>query len=407
LRSICWSCTEQDDSSRLRYFSEYRKEPVRILNVIDLMNPASGGGATERSCQMSKYLALAGEDVDILTTTWDMDARYVAGLTGVGCHPVKALYCRYLLPLGVGKWLEENLGNYDLVHLSKNWSLLAHFTGMAAARRNIPFVFSSMGFVAIHNRSRMLKRVYRKHLTIPLIRKASACISVTREEVADLINAGADPKKVCLIPNGIVPEDFVYEDSDGFRRRHNLGERKIILFVGRMDPIKGVHLIIEAFERRRPVLNDWLLLLVGTKTAYREEMEQKVKALDLQQSVVFLDPIFGKEKSEAYHAAEFVAVPSVKDAMTIIAPEAACCAKPVLITTSSDFAELAQAGGAVEVPPSVDGLSSGLDYMTGANCDRSGMGQKGQDYVLNKFKWEKIALEYKRLFRDILGSAYT
>lgn len=373
---------------------------MNLLNVIDVMNP-DFGGAPERTYQMSRYLGLAGVNVDILTTKWRLDKGWIAKLPGANGHFVDALHWRYLIPFGARKWLDKNISNYDVIHISQNWSLLGNMAAAAARKHNIPYVFSAMGFVAIHNRSRLLKRFYKKYLTIPLIRHASACISVTNDEKLDLINAGAVPDKVHLIPNGINAEDFLHMDDDHFRRTYALGDKKIILFIGRMDPIKGVHLIIDAFYRQRSKLNDWCLLLVGTHTTYRREMERKVRGLFLQDRIIFLDPIFGKEKSEAYHAAEFVAVPSVKDAMTIIAPEAACCAKPVLITNTSDFAELARCDGAIEVDPTIDGLAGGLDILTSADCDRVGMGRRGYDYVIKTLKWEHLAVRYMDLFEAV------
>jgi glycosyltransferase involved in cell wall biosynthesis len=133
-------------------------------------------------------------------------------------------------------------------------------------------------------------------------------------------------------------------------------------------------------------------------------MERKVKRLNLQNAIHFLDPVFGREKSQAYYAAEFVVVPSIKDAMTIIAPEAACCSKPVLITRTADFGELAQCGGAIEVEPSIDGLSYGLDVLTSDTSDRTAMGRKGYDYVMKNYQWEHIASRYRTLFRELSTS---
>ena len=373
---------------------------MKVLNVIDLLNPVFGG-ATERSYQMSYYLGLAGVNIDTLTTKWRLDKDWLSNLPGGHNYFVDALHCRYLFPFGARKWLDQNISNYDVVHISKNWSLLANMTATAALKHNVPYVFSAMGFVTIHNRSRLLKQFYKKYLTIPLIRNASACIAVTHEEKEDLINAGAAPGKVHLIPNGIILENFLHKNDDHFRQKYSLGNRKIMLFIGRMDPIKGVHLIIEAFGRKRSTLNDWCLVLVGTQTAYRKEMERKAVNLGLQDSIIFLDPIFGELKSEAYHAAEFIVVPSVKDAMTIIAPEAACCAKPVLITNTSDFGELAQCGGAIEVDPTIDSLAQGIDLLTGNDFNRIGMGKKGYEYVVATYKWEYQAQKYMALFKAV------
>lgn len=377
---------------------------MKILSVNDLMDPATGGGATDRDYQMCRHLALAGEEVDMLTTKWRFDKEYMSRLSGVNWHAVNAVYCRYLIPFGATKWLEQNISKYDVVHISKNWSLLANLAAVAAAKQGVPYVFSGMGNVVIHNRSKWLKLLYRKYLTIPLLRRASAFVAVTNEEKQDLVDVGVAPHSVRLIPNGIIPEDFLCKDDDRFRRRHNLTEGKIILFIGRMDPVKGVHLIIDSFQKNLSELEDWILVLVGTRTPYRNEMERKVAELNLRGRVFFVDPLFGDAKSEAYHAAEFIVIPSIKDAMTIIAPEAACCRKPVLITTTSEFGELAKNEAAVEVDPTIEGLSRGLHILTAADFDRERMGQRGYDYVVNRLQWKRLIQEYVDLFQTVLSA---
>jgi glycosyltransferase involved in cell wall biosynthesis len=376
---------------------------MKILNVLDEMNPVLGG-APERTYQMSRYLCLAGVNVDLLTTNSHLDRKWVSDLSSGNTFILNAFHFRYLFPIGARKWLDQNISKYDVVHISKNWSLLSSLTAAAAIKHNIPYVFSAMGFVAIHNRSKFLKKIYKKYLTIPMIHGAAACIAVTSEEKDDLIRAGASPEKVHLIPNGIIPENFLHKDDANFRKEFSLGDRKIILFIGRMDPIKGVHLIVEAFARIRNKLDGWCLILVGTQTAYRKQMEQLVDALDLNNSIIFLDPIFGKTKSEAYHASEFIVVPSVKDAMTIVAPEAACCSKAVLITNTSDFSELARHGGAVEVSPTIEELANALELLTDKCFDRIKMGSEGYKFVVENFKWENQIKKYLDLFSSVAGS---
>lgn len=373
---------------------------LKVLNVIDLMNPIFGG-SEERSFQMSHHLGLKGVQVDILTTKWCIDTKWIEKLKCGDVYCMDAFFLRYLFPYGVNKWLEENVSNYDVVHISKNWSLLAFLSARAAKRHNIPYVFSAMGFVSIHNRSKLLKTLYSRYISIPIIKNAMACISVTSEERVDLINAGADSERVHVIPNGIIPENFLIKDDEGFRTKYGIGDRKIILFIGRMDPIKGVHMLIDAFNEKRDKLKDWCLVLVGTNTPYRLKLNQQVESIGLRDHVFFLDPIFGEEKSFAYNAAEFIAIPSVKDAMTIIAPEAACCSKPVLITTTSDFGELREYGGAIEVLPTVAGIKGGLDEMMEEDFDLLAMGLKGHSYVVGSFRWDDIAVRFKNIFENV------
>lgn len=374
---------------------------MKILSVIDLMNEGTAGGSSTRTYYMCQSLAKLGETVEILTTNWDLDINFTARLNGVKWHSINAIFARYLFPLYAKKWLEKNIANYDVVHISKNWSVLASLAARIAHKNNVPYVFSGMGLVDSKSRSTIIKYIYKKIFTIPTIKNAKLCIAVTAEEKLDLIKSGALEENIFIIPNGIVPNDFLSSDDQGFRKKFGLGNKKIMLFIGRMDPIKGVELIIDAFNENIENLGEWILVLVGTNTQYRKRMEEKVRNLNLTESIFFLDPLFAVEKSNAYHAAEFIVIPSIKDAMTIIAPEAACCRKPVLITSTSQFSSLAIAGGAIEVPPNIQGLSNGLKMLTNESIDLKNMGDRGYKYVTDLYNWDSLAKDYIQLFNSI------
>ena len=375
---------------------------MKILNVIDLMNPFTGGGATTRTYLMSKFLVERGVEIEALTTNWDLDINYVIELSRVKWHSINAVHIRYLLPLGAENWLEKNIRNYDLIHINKNWSVLSTWAALIAYKHNIPYVFSGMGLVSMSNRSRLLKFFYSKYLSKPIMQRARYCIAVTNEEKYALITAGVSENKIIVIPNGIVLDDLSEVDNSGFRHEFNLDERKIILFIGRMDAVKGVHLLIESFASNRSSLKEWQMVLIGTNTPYRNQMQKLVKDNNLGDSIYFLDPVFGKTKSKAYHASEIVAIPSIKDAMTIIAPEASCCAKPVLITNTSDFPILAEMGGSIEVSPTVPAISEGLLKLVNNPSLRKTMGEKGREFVTKKYSWDKIADDYLNVFQSSL-----
>ena len=375
---------------------------MKILNVIDLMNPFTGGGATTRTYLMSKFLVDRGVEVETLTTNWDLDINYVTDLSKVKWHSINAVYIRYLLPLGAKSWLEKNIRNYDLIHINKNWSVLSTLAALIAFKHNIPYVFSGMGLVSMSNRSRFLKFIYSKYLSKQVMQRARYCIAVTNEEKYALITAGVSENKIIVIPNGIVLDDLCEVDNLGFRRQFNLDERKIILFIGRMDAVKGVQLLIESFGSNRNSLKEWQMVLIGTNTAYKNQMQKLVKDRNLNDSIFFFDPVFGKIKSKAYHASEIIAIPSIKDAMTIIAPEAACCAKPILITNTSDFSILAEMGGSIEVLPTVPAITEGLLKLVNDASLRKTMGEKGREFVINNYSWEKIADDYLNVFESSL-----
>ena len=223
---------------------------------------------------------------------------------------------------------------------------------------------------------------------------------MAKQESKDIVQLGIDSSKVHLIPNGVIPQDFSFKDDILFRDSNKLDKRKIILFLGRMDPVKGVDILIDAFSEMEDIHQDWCLVLIGTKTSYRKEMIKKSRNLNMDKNIIFLDPIFGDAKSSAYHAADFIVIPSLIDAMTIIAPEAACCKKPVLYTNTCYFSELSKNGGGIEVDPSVSSIKKGLVLMI--SSDRFSMGEKGYNHVIENYDWKNLALQYINVFKSVI-----
>jgi glycosyltransferase involved in cell wall biosynthesis len=86
--------------------------------------------------------------------------------------------------------------------------------------------------------------------------------------------------------------------------------------------------------------------------------------------------------------------------MTIIAPEAACCKKPILYTNSCDFPDLAENGGGLEVDPSVNAIQKGLEKITQPHFNRKEMGLKGYNYVVKNFKWTELIKRYVLIFQS-------
>ena len=377
---------------------------MKILNVCDIMNPLYGGSVV-RSFQISQHMIDAGYDVDLLTTSWNIDYKYISKITG-GEKYILDVFGKTnsnnpkIIPKGLFKWIRQNIEKYDVIHVSRNWSLLASIVALMARNKGIPYIYSPMGFIGSNNKSKLIKSLYRNFFTIPDIKNASSCIAVSKEEELDINSIIGNSKKTTLIPNGIILSDFDYQNNKLFRSEYKLDQRNIILFIGRMEPIKGIDLLIDAYSNLDSIHDDWCLVLIGTNTEFKKSMIKKTNELKMNNNIFFLDPLFSDKKSAAYHAAEVIAIPSVKDAMTIIAPEAACCKKPILYTNSCDFPDLAENGGGLEIDPSVNAIQKGLEKITQPNFNRKEMGLKGYNYVVKNFKWTELIKRYVLIFQS-------
>ena len=375
---------------------------MKILMVIDFLNKKTGGGGAWRTYQMTRFLMKNGYKVDILTTNWDIEIEFFKEIPQVKIYSINAIAIKHLIPLKASNWLNLNLLNYDLIHISKNWSLLSALAAKVAYQKNIPYVFSGMGMISSSSKTTFLKFIFNYLYTLPMVTKASYCIAVTLEEKQLLIKLGVNKDKIHVIPNGIDKEELRHSDNAFFRKKFKLNNDKIILFIGQMKYVKGVHLLIEAVKKSLAYLDGWQFILIGTNTKYKIEMGEKINHLQLQSKFTMINPLFGKDKSMAYHASEFIVIPSISDAMTIIGPEANYCKKPVLISKTAQFEEIVINGGGLAILPNSDSISKGLEKMINLGQKRKKMGEKAYNFVNEKMGWDTLILEYISIFNKAL-----
>lgn len=374
-----------------------------MLNVIMCLDPVEGGGSVERVYQLSRELALAGETCTILTTMQGWSDEHARALGNVKVVALPYLTKRYKIPLGLGRWLREHVRDYDLVHLSMNWTVISAITYLYLRIYRRPYAFSAMGFaVSLGTRSRLLKRVFRVLFTRPMATNACACIAVSAREVQDYEQLGVAQHRIALIPNAIPAESFVeYDDGRAFRARHGLERCPYILFIGRLHPIKGPDLLIQAFATIVKDFPDHRLIIAGNNYGFLSDLERLARSHDVLERVIFRDPIFGDEKKSAYRGAELFVIPSRFDTMTIVALEAAALGAPILLTNQCDFGALQDAGGAIAVDANVEALAAGLVNALN-RPDLREMGSRGRQFVLRSYRWDSVRDQFISVFKQCL-----
>jgi glycosyltransferase involved in cell wall biosynthesis len=120
------------------------------------------------------------------------------------------------------------------------------------------------------------------------------------------------PDKIAVTPSGI--DDRALEPADGsqFRLKHALSG-KIIFFMGRVHPIKGLRTLLLAMPKIIAQVKDAKLVIVGPdQIGYKKELLQLAKSLAIVDSILFLDPIQDfREKTQAYAACDVFVLPSL------------------------------------------------------------------------------------------------
>lgn len=356
----------------------------------------------ERIHQLSRQLIQKGHQCAILATAKGWDQKFIDKIEGLKAVSLPCLFERYMVPKGAGKWLDNNIREFDVVHLAGNWSPINVIAYKAARKHKIPYVFSAMGWLKIGGRSKLVKHVFRFLWTRPILRDARTVVAISPREIDDYVHFGVPKEKIRFIPNGITTDGLGFKDDNAFRKRYGLDNRKIILFIGRLSPIKGADLLMEAFSLITTEFPGHQLLIFGNDHGgFQMEVERRIDAHNLRHSVKIFPPIFGVEKSWAYHAAELFVIPSRYDTMTIVALEAAACGCPLLITDRCNFPAIGKNGGGLVVSCETNAIAVGLRRLLSDPAGLKQMGTTTKRFVLENYHWNKISDDFIHLFHSI------
>jgi len=175
-----------------------------------------------------------------------------------------------------------------------------------------------------------------------------------------------------------------------------------ILFVGRLNPIKGPDLLLQAFGRIAAAQEDYHLVFAGPDEGMKASLKSAAGRMGLHDRVHFPGYVGGAEKTAAYRGASFVVIPSRQEAMSIVVLEAGICGKPVLMTDQCGFPAVSQAGGGRIVAATENGIEEGLRDMIKGAGGAEEMGERLRRYVEKNYSWDVIAQSYLTLFREML-----
>ena len=380
---------------------------MNVLNVNMSIDPVRGGGTAERTLQMSLYLAKKGIECSILTTDIGLNDEYINNIerAGVNIYALPTINKRFYLPrYSCYKTITKLIQNFDIIHIMNQWTILNALVYNAARNLNKPYVICPAGALNIFGRSKLSKKMYRFVTGKRIIRNADRHIAITKDEINQFFPYGVKPESIHVIPNGINPEDFQESNIEEFRSRYRLGNDPFIMFIGRLNHIKGPDLLLQAFCNIKDKLKDYHLVFAGPDGGMLNELKRISNKHDAGNRVHFIGYIGGKDKSHAYHAADLVVIPSRQEAMSIVVLEAGITETPVLITDRCGFNDIADIDGGMVVKATVEGLEKGLVEML---KDLSVLKNKGTNlykYTYDNFVWDKVVDNYINLYQQILNA---
>jgi glycosyltransferase involved in cell wall biosynthesis len=379
---------------------------MQILQVTARYYPElQFGGPPQKIHALSRGLQRRGHKVRVVTLHSTRRAAQGADQEGIEV--------RYLPWMGRGAWqvplgmgtLAAAIRQSDVVHCYGLYNLLCPTATFLACRARRLVVLEPLGMYIPRARSLWAKRLYHGLFTSWMSRSAARVVAASpgeMEELAELVES----RRLVLRRNGIDLEAFqALPSPDGFRVAHGiLDDERVILYVGRISPIKNLEQLVQAFhdaslERSR-------LVLVGPalEPDYARNLADLIAKLGLDGRILLTGPLYGDDKLSALAAADLFVLPSLSESYGNAAAEAVAAGLPVLLTDTCGIAPQIDGRAGLAVPVGVSTLAEGMQTLMEDERKRDELTEQRSE-VLRELSWDEPLTQTEHLYERILSDA--
>jgi len=242
--------------------------------------------------------------------------------------------------------------------------------------------------------------IFKNAISKIIIKNAGAVITLTEDMKKEMTKIYK--RDISVIPNGLDIKKFNNLSKENIRRVMNISnDEKIIIFVGRLHPVKGVEYLIEAMEHIRQNDVKTKLIIVGDGTE-RERLEKLVKKFDLTKNVLFVGRISNEDIPKYMTLSDVLVLPSLKEGFPNILLEAMASGLPVIATNIGGISEIIKNGenGFLVEPKNSKAIAEKILSLFENNELCKIIIEKNQEDV-KKYNWEDIAEKLEEKYRAL------
>jgi glycosyltransferase involved in cell wall biosynthesis len=368
-----------------------------VLQVVPSVNPGTGGPSASVP-GLAAALARAGVK-GIVVSLWYSELGAPVEEAGVNYQ--------YVVPSAVGRLLRgwspalsrkvvASAKTADVVHSHALWMIPGIYARQAAAQFGLPLVISPRGMLDpwALRRSRWRKWVAAAAYENRNLRYAQV-IHATSELEAQSIRRYGLRQPIAVLPNGIeIPSAELPPRAVLESRFPELRGKRWLLFLGRLDPKKGVDLLLRIWRDVSSRFPDWQLVIAGPALGGFGARMVATVAGDavLRGRTTFTGMLQGAEKHTALAHAELSVLPTHGENFGLAIAESLAHGTPAITTTAAPWSDLVDRECGWWVEP-VEGLvlAALVDAMSRPAIELAEMGERGRAMVLDKLSWAAIA----------------
>lgn len=306
------------------------------------------------------------------------------------------------------KEFKENLQESEIFHIN---GIFTHYS-LLISDLNKPYVLSLRGSLMKNayklSKLIMLKKIiFMKLLGKKIIHKASLIHVMCQKELEDFLEFFPELKyKVSIIPNGLNLNEFqnIPSKKEFTCKYPVLKNKKYILFLGRLHKIKGLDLLIKAFN----ILSredDLCLVIAGDDDGdgYGNRIKKMVKNFNLKDRVVFTGMLSGDDKLSALYNAEVFVLPSYSENFGMSVVESMACGTPVVISDKVGISkEIEENNAGIVVKTNAESIYAGIKNLLDNPDLGMRISENAKKMVKDYYDIDKVADKMAKAYRKIL-----
>ncbi len=379
---------------------------MKVLHIIPTLSPEHGGPSESVWRLVNGLQQQQLADVSLWTTDVDTSIKHIdqcqkqfPGVVFFGGwrRPVKEFSVEFTAEL------LRHAKQFELVHIHSVFNYISLVSASICLRRKIPYVISPRGMFQPWSlkQNEFVKKLYRLVFLDRHMRGARG-IHVTSDLEMESLQREFPSARIANIPN---PLPQVHGPGPPFLERFpELRNKRILLYLSRIHPKKGVAELLEAWRRVTDGFPAWHLVLVGPgRPAHVKAMQVSITRLNLNQRVSWLGPLFDAERDEAYRAAELFVQPSYQENFGNSIAEALALGCPVLTTRETPWKILEERRWGWWVPMSVESLAGTLrEALSLAPEELRAKGREAKAWIETECSLPAVSQKMSDWYRNIL-----
>lgn len=398
---------------------------LRVLHVTGALAPRLGG-PSKAAAEMCAALAATGVDVTLFTTDLDEQGRWSpladprvldvptdrsVLVDGVERRHFRTRWpSRFAFSPEMGRALRDRASEFDVMHVHSLYLYTTLVACREAGRRGVPYVVRPHGTLDPYLRRRhplrkaLLDRLaQRRHLD------RAAAIHFTSEDERELVRPLGIRAPGVVVPLGVNLREFERLPAQGsFRARHpELAEKRLVVFLGRVTPKKGLDLLVTAFAAVVAAVPDAHLVIAGPDDdGYGRTVDRQLRSLRLRERTTVLGMLLGEQKLEVLADTDVWVLPSYTENFAMAAVEAMACGLPVVLSDRVNIhREVLAAGAGLVVGCEAGLVAAAIRRVLGDAELRRRLRHAAPELVRRAFTWEVAARRLVALYAQLTTRA--